>query len=229
MTKLIDLTGQRFGRLTILSKDPVSKNGQVRWLCRCDCGNEKVIIGTSIRGGVTLSCGCLSREITSKVRTTHGHTRGSAKDSRRSTPEWQAWRAMISRCTNPNRRDNKHYLDRGITVSPRWINNFENFYADMGDRPSPQHSIDRIDVNGGYTPGNVKWSTVIEQRLNRRKFSNNTSGFPGVNKKGTKWCARINIDGNGKKTHLGYFDNLDDAIEARKQAEIKYFGRTLAN
>lgn len=229
MGKLIDLTGQRFGRLLILSKDQENKNGQARWLCKCDCGNEKVIVGTYIRSGLTQSCGCLNREISSKIHSTHGQTQGSTTSKKIITSEYQAWLAMKKRCAATNRKDSKHYALRGISVSPRWINSFENFLEDVGLRPSPNHSIDRIDVNGNYEPGNVKWSDRTEQALNKRVYSRSISGCKGVtwSKTHSKWWARINV--NGKRIHIGYFTDIDEAIEARKQAEIKYFGKALAN
>lgn len=139
------------------------------------------------------------------------------------TPENGIWRAMLARCRNPNSTAYHKYGARGIAVCERW-HRFENFLADMGERPTPKHSIDRIDVLGNYEPGNCRWATPDEQARNKRRPRNNSSGIAGVtfNKQLGKWRARIGY--RGKSVYLGDFAHQADAIAARKKkaAELEF-------
>jgi hypothetical protein len=209
--KIIDLTGQKFGRLTVVRRDGSNKHKKAIWFCKCDCGNEKRVTTGNLKSGGVRSCGCLQIEI----RTRH---------SKSDTLEYYIWSQMIQRCENPKNKHYKDYGQRGISVCERW-HNFKNFYADMGDKPSPKLSLDRIDVNGNYEPSNCKWSTPLEQTLNRRVNKNNSSGFAGVSwvKRSKKWIARIRVD--RESIQLGSFENKEDAIKARKQAELKYWNK----
>jgi hypothetical protein len=165
MGQSIDITGQRFGRLVALrltARGSQSRSRSQRWAFKCDCGNEVELRKRNVMYGGTLSCGCLSIQTTVERSTTHGHAkRGSA------SCEYRSWADMHTRCGNRNRKDYKDYGARGITVCERW-ESFENFLADLGFKPSPQHSLDRIDPNGNYEPGNVRWATPIEQANNKR-------------------------------------------------------------
>jgi hypothetical protein len=149
--KFIDLTGQRFGKLTVAARMPSSRTGQTRWLCHCDCGKAKIVQAGNLKTGHVASCGCLAR---------HGLTK---------TPTYASWTAMINRCTNPRNPNYPNYGGRGITVCERWRNSFLDFLDDVGERPSLEHSIDRINNYGNYEPGNCKWSTATEQNNNRRR------------------------------------------------------------
>lgn len=166
MGKRIEMKGKRFGRLLVVAEHPErNKRGLAMWEAVCDCGGKKIAIGSNLRRGITNSCGCLRREQLDEVHESlvkHGEARTGGM-----TPEYVAWRAMKRRC-HPASRSFPDYGARGITVCERWANSYDAFLADMGRKPSPQHSLDRIDNDGNYEPGNCRWATIMEQRHNQR-------------------------------------------------------------
>jgi len=208
----IDLVGRRFGRLIVTEFDHESEDYSSWWRCQCDCGNEKIIVRRHLISGNTNSCGCLKKEL----QTIHGMYK---------TPEYRTWIRIKTRCENENTPYYADYGGRGIKVCERWRESFDKFYADMGNRPSKNHSIDRKNVNGDYSPENCRWATRKEQQQNIRIQKSNTSGVNGVSwhTKIKRYVASITVNGQGK--YIGCFKELTDAAEARRQAEIKYWGR----
>lgn len=155
-----DLTGHRFGRLTVVARAPNNSSGCVCWACRCECGTDKVISRISLRSGDSNSCGCFRREVIGNRQRRHGMT---------NKREWVSWSAMQTRCFDPKHVGFKYWGGRGITVCDRWRgrDGFVNFLADLGTRP-PMKSLDRIDPNGHYEPGNCRWADAKTQATNKR-------------------------------------------------------------
>jgi hypothetical protein len=166
MPQLINIVGKRFARLLVVSRAPgLTKSGKPHWKCRCDCGSVHFVDGRDLRRGHSRSCGCLRAETAPRNNPPkHGHTRRQGRD--RSTPEYLSWKSMIQRCFNPKATGYDRYGACGISVCDRW-RLFENFLADMGERPAG-HSLDRIDNDGDYEPGNVRWATREQQANNKR-------------------------------------------------------------
>lgn len=160
--KRADITGQRFGRLLVIRYHDQVAGRANRWWTKCDCGNEQPVRIGALRNGNTSSCGCLQRDIASVT----GENKGTYKHGMIATGTYKSWAEMFQRCQNPNNRMYADYGGRGISVCERW-RSFEVFLEDMGTRPRGK-SIDRINNDLGYMPGNCQWSTRTEQNRNRR-------------------------------------------------------------
>ncbi len=160
--RIIDLTGRRFGHLTVVEIFDRASSRQIIWRCICDCGQTHDVVSQVLRSGKSRSCGCATSIFISDQQTVHGATMGNG------TPEYRAWCGMIQRCENKNATQYDDYGGRGITVCRRWRESFEAFLADMGPRPVPTHTIDRIKNHLGYEPGNVRWATRPVQNRNKR-------------------------------------------------------------
>jgi hypothetical protein len=167
--------GQRFNRLVavqFVDRPRRLIKGRPRghrelWRFACDCGNETVVDISKVKCGHTKSCGCFNREV-SRASMRLNRCPPPVIHGECGTPEYRTWQAMITRCTNANQSNFKHYGGRGIAICDRWRNSFSAFLADMGRKPSSQHSIDRINNDGSYEPGNCRWATKSEQSRNRR-------------------------------------------------------------
>lgn len=157
-TRRLDLSNRWFGRLRVI-RSIGSRSGRQFWKCLCSCGNVTDVESSSLVRGNTTSCGCARYENATASSTTHGMSH---------LPEYSTWKSIRRRCLVETSKDYKDYGGRGIKICDTWIESFENFYADMGPRPSPNHSIDRENNNGNYEPGNCRWTTAEEQALNKR-------------------------------------------------------------
>lgn len=220
MGKFIDLTGQKFGLLTVINRadnyEKFSKTHNrvlkyARWDCVCECGNESLaVLATDLKSSSQNSCGCLRAEKARETMTKHGM--GGEK-------EYIAWKGLKSRCINTNDHNYDDYGGRGIKVQESWIEDFSKFYDYIGAAPSPEHSIDRIDSNGNYEEGNVKWSTKPEQAQNTRKPKNGKNKYKWVtfHKRLQKYKAQFMM--NNIIYNRGYFET---EVEAAKDVYSFY-------
>jgi len=198
--KALDLTGQVFGRLTVVRRVENSRCGSTRWECVCNCGGCTTAFGTSLKTNHTQSCGCMRIERAKLATTKHG---------KRGTPEYDAWHAMRRRCGAESLECYKNYGGRGITVCPEW-SSFEQFYADMGDRPSEKHSLDRIDNNGNYCKDNCRWATKDEQENNKR--SSKLLSFNGETRTITQWSRLLGISVSVIRRRLSLGWSIPDTL-----------------
>lgn len=213
MTRLIDMIGQKHGKLTVIKKS-IRKGKSAYWVCECECGRRKEVRRDHLLSGDVETCGVKGCR---KFYSVHGNA------GIEETTEYRIWGTMKSRCLNPNDQAYENYGGRGITICEEWLS-FENFLNDMGSRPSENHTLERINNDKGYSRENCKWATwETQNRGNKRLNKNNTSGVRGVylNKKTGSWYASIYT--SGKQIHLGTFNSFVEAATARKQAELKYW------
>jgi len=201
--------GARIGRLVLSHISGKAKNGSKIWRCFCDCGNIKDIVQSSLRSGLTRSCGCFYRQCLTQNTLTHGMS---------DRPEYNSWLAMKQRCYYQDHDEYENYGGRGISVCEGWRNSFEQFYFDMGAKPSSEYSIDRIDCNRDYEPSNCKWSTPTQQANNTRKQTSDMLGISHHKLTG-KWQLSVKI--NGKYKYIGLFQTVADAKAKRSDVISK--------
>lgn len=175
--------GQAFGRLTLIER--VDRDPQRRWRCVCECGAAVVAKPYYLRIGRTRSCGCLRRERFAAIHRTHGMSR---------RPEYAVWRTMKSRCHNARDPKYANYGARGIVVCDEWRASFADFFAHVGERPSRRHSLDRVNNDLGYRPGNVRWATQTEQARNKR--TNHLITAFGATRTLSEWAASCGLSKN---------------------------------
>ena len=176
------MVGLKFNRWTVLSHHGSNKWGSRIWLCRCECGTERVVAQGDLKRGHTKSCGCYGKEVAVERHLTHGMTR---------TKVYDTWCHMKSRCMNVSDVAYRYYGARGIAIHDTWVNSFETFLQDMGEPPSAASQIDRIDNEGDYSPYNCRWVTQTENCRNRRSNHNITIGHETMCL--TEWSERIGM------------------------------------
>lgn len=184
-----DLTGQKFGRLTVIKRGENTNLGLARWVCKCDCGNEALVPGSSLRNGHTTSCGCYKQEVVKTCSITHGM---------RHTRIYGIWTDIKSRCYNPNTNRHNVYFDRNIEMCEEWNSDFQCFYDwSMANGYTDELTIDRIDNDKGYSPDNCRWITNKENARNKR--NNRYITYKGKTQCLSAWCEELGL--NYKRVH----------------------------
>lgn len=196
------LKGNKHGMLFVISEAYISDKKD-QWLCICDCGGSKIADGRNLKAGKILSCGCLGR---GAANYRHGNALSSGP-----TPEYRAWCRMKERCYSHKNKSYKDYGGRGIIICNEWINSFEMFLDHIGQKPSKEHSLERIDNNKSYEPGNVKWATRFEQANNTRK--NVLLTYNGETKTISQWGRHTGIDPETLQRRLSLGWTGNDVIE----------------
>ena len=206
MAKPKEMVGKTFHRLTVLKELKERKGGSVCYECECVCGNNIEVKGKYLRNGDTKSCGCLNIE---RIKQ-QGYQ--NKKHGFSSLPEYNVYKTMISRCINKKHDRYYRYGGRGIKVCDRWLESFDNFYKDMGERPSKKHQIDRIDNNGNYEPGNCHWVLPYENAINK-EFKPGKLGIRNIYKDKKSYYTVLRRQ--GKKRVSSYQSSIDKAVEIR--------------
>lgn len=191
---MVDLTNCKFGRLTVVGFERKNRYGISIWRCQCDCGNKSIVASSDLRSGNTQSCGCLQRELIAERSRKHGLCYN---------PRYTTWSRMKSRCLNPNFASYPSHGGRGIRVCQEWIDSFETFNNYVKTLPgydNPELSLDRLDNNGHYEPGNVRWATKSEQQRNKR--NNQLITFNGKTQLLRDWAVELNLNFNTLSTRF---------------------------
>lgn len=196
----IDLTGMKYGRLTVIKRAENSKQGKVKWLCVCDCGNEKSITSNDLRMNKTISCGCYLSEVTQKKNVTHGLSK---------TRQFKIWQGIKDRCSNPKNPKYHHYGGKGILLCSEW-NSFEKFWEDMQEGYDKNLSIDRIDNNNGYCKENCRWANQTTQMNNYSR--NRTISYNNETHNIVEWSKILGIHFNTLRKRLNNGWSIDEAF-----------------
>lgn len=219
MRKRIDISGQRFGKLIAVSRCNTGSR-HTKWTCRCDCGATTDVRLDCLRSGASKSCGC-SSVVPPK---SHGMS---------GTPDYKTWIGMIARCTDQNHKSYHNYGGRGISVCERWANSIEMFIADMGPRPTQKHTIDRVDNDGNYEPGNCRWATTKEQGRNKRV--NRYVTYRGESKCVAEWAEQFGIHKDAIYDRLSSGWSIEEALttpilteNSMRAKRIAFCGRSLS-
>jgi hypothetical protein len=202
--RMRDLRGHRSGRLVAIQ--PIRRLGRhIVWSCQCDCGKRSEVSAQSLVRRTTKSCGCFKRELAAensrRRMTTHG---------RSGTLEYGIWSTIIDRCENQKSRSYADYGARGIAMCSEWRQSFERFIHDMGPRPSANHSVERIDNDKGYSPGNCRWATSVEQGANKR--NNRILSFRGEQKTISQWSRVLGVSPASIRSRLGRGWTVDQTL-----------------
>ena len=211
--QVIDIVGQRFGALTVTGRADPGARKEARWTVLCDCGTVKSVRSSHLRYGLVLTCGSSCQYSPSKIsqyKVTHGKTE---------TVEYSTWKRIIGRCYNPNTRKYHCWGGRGIEVCERWRNSFPAFAEDMGLRPTSKHSIDRIDNDGNYEPGNCRWATNVQQSQNKR--SNRFVIIRGISATSSQWADWAGIERSTLNWRLNHGWAPEVAISAPREVNRK--------
>lgn len=182
MSKYADLIGKKFKEWTVLGISPYTSR-QTRLACRCSCGQVKSVRVCSLKSKDSSSCGCRKKLLISKIHTTHG---------KENTTKYCTWENIKQRCLNSKAPNYKNYGGRGIRVCKEWVNSFEQFYEDMGDKPGPKYSLDRLDNSGPYSKENCAWKTKKEQGRNKR--NNVVLTYSGKTQSLIEWSEELNVN-----------------------------------
>lgn len=196
--------GQKFGRLLVL--EVVRVAGRWHLKCRCDCGKEVTATYLHVKRGNTSSCGCLHRDRTSASHIKHGGKRVIVPPDK----EYCVWQGMIQRCNDQHHKSFPDYGGRGISVCPEWLNSYQTFLSDVGRRPAPGYTIERIDNNGNYEPGNVRWATRREQGSN--KSNNRRLEWNGKTQAMSQWAREFGIPYDSLRARLRYGWSMEKAL-----------------
>lgn len=204
-----DITNQHFNRLIALERAGKNKNGKDLWFCVCVCGTFCVKSANNLKTGNTKSCGCWKQEVSHKRFLIHGKS---------GSPEFKTWCAMRRRCIDPSDSHYHIYGGRGISFAERWLV-FENFLADMGTKPTPKHTIERVDNEKGYGPDNCVWADIKAQNRNTRRTRMVT--FNGITQCLTDWSITLGMDYETLRSRLSRGKTIEEAFAAPLTSPFK--------
>lgn len=216
MSKFIDLTGQEFYRWTVIERAENNRHGQSMWWCKCECGTIREVASNGLLNGTSKSCGCLKKDISVQLYTTHGES---------NTVLYGVWHGIKQRCSNPKHKHYENYGGRGIKIEYEpWETDYAEFSSWAKDNGYKKGlTLERLDNNKGYSPDNCIWATRKIQNRNQRVRKDNNTGIRGVSWDKDIKMFSVSLNCNNKLMYLDHFNTIEEAAEARKQAELKYW------